>query len=130
MSIKISPAQESRRNWFIQTLNRLPFGPNRIILAIILVVLFVLGQQVLEQLTASESPASATENLRVPVAHPPLEPDRPDLIGEPAIDEGFHEDDIAIAYPQRDVPVGDAGSALTDHATTTGSSQEANDIDQ
>jgi len=33
------------------------------------------------------SPPSHVEELRIPVANPVLEPDRPDLLGEPRIDE-------------------------------------------
>lgn len=54
-----------------------------------LVVLGVAGYRAAKSPTEMGVPAN---ELRMPVANPPLEPDRPDLIGEPRFDE-LPEDD-------------------------------------
>ena len=42
--------------------------------------------------SATVADTSAATDIRMPITNAPLEPDRPDLIGEPRIDESHLED--------------------------------------
>lgn len=55
--------------------------------AIVMLALAIIGFGIYGYLVASESPAVSENTLRIPLVNPTLEPDRPDLIGEPRIDE-------------------------------------------
>jgi hypothetical protein len=58
----------------------------RLVIGILLlgVIIFATGKYLR---AAAEKPAGDIPEYRMPVANPVLEPDRPDLIGEPRIDE-------------------------------------------
>jgi len=55
--------------------------------AIVMLVLTALGVGIYGYLETSEPLAVSENDLRMPIANPPLEPERPDLIGEPRIDK-------------------------------------------
>mgnify|MGYP001814082913 CR=1 FL=1 len=55
--------------------------------ALLLVCLLALSYVVTGQFQRTEPEAGVETDYRAPVANPVLEPDRPDLIGEPRIDE-------------------------------------------
>ena len=55
--------------------------------ALLLVCLLALSYVVTAQFQHAEPEPGAETDYRAPVANPVLEPDRPDLIGEPRIDE-------------------------------------------
>jgi hypothetical protein len=62
-------------------------GPYRLVIVAVLVALAALGFE-FQQNPETPGRLTAPENdFRLPVANPPLEIDRPDLIGEPRIDE-------------------------------------------
>jgi hypothetical protein len=56
---------------------------------VMLIVIALLALSIaLYRLNNSRSvPVETTQDLRMPVTNPPLEPDRPDLIGEPRINQ-------------------------------------------
>ena len=56
--------------------------PIRLLAALILLVLFTLSILVYRDFTIEQDPEES-EDYRMPLTNPPLEPDRPDLIGEP-----------------------------------------------
>ena len=56
--------------------------PIRLLSALILLVLFTLSILVYRDFTIEQDPEES-EDYRMPLTNPPLEPDRPDLIGEP-----------------------------------------------
>jgi hypothetical protein len=68
--------------------NELTPGTRRLWPAIILVVFLALGYVAAGQHAAETPGMPAASEIRMPVANPPLEPDRPDLLGEPRIDDG------------------------------------------
>jgi len=53
----------------------------------VVAVLAALGYGAYTRLETRESSANPEDILHMPVANPPNDPDRPDLIGEPRIDE-------------------------------------------
>lgn len=60
---------------------------NRALPILVLGILTALAIALLRPPGTPAEPAGPAENLRLPVSQPQLEPDRPDLIGEPRIDE-------------------------------------------
>ena len=68
--------------------NELRPGTRRLGPAIILIVFLALGYVAAGQLAAETPSTPAASEIRMPVANPLLEPDRPDLLGEPRIDDG------------------------------------------
>ena len=65
----------------------LTIGSGRTKMLLLLVALVVIGFGIYEHFNRSERQENTNENLRIPVTNPLLEPDRPDLIGEPRIDD-------------------------------------------
>ena len=57
-------------------------SPIRLFAVFVLVLLMILSVLAYRDSTI-EQDAEETEDYRIPVTNPPLEPDRPDLIGEP-----------------------------------------------
>jgi len=55
--------------------------------AIVMLVLSVIGFGIYGYLETPEPRAVSGNTPRIPIANPALEPDRPDLIGEPRLDE-------------------------------------------
>jgi hypothetical protein len=60
---------------------------NRRKATLVVAVLAALGYGAYTRLETRESSANPEDILHMPVANPPNDPDRPDLIGEPRIDE-------------------------------------------
>lgn len=56
-------------------------------LAVVLAIILLAGFVVFRAVVGPSEEHQAEEDLRVPVANPPAEPDRPDLLQEPKIDE-------------------------------------------
>ena len=66
--------------------DRLTQATNRFTLALVLVALAALGFEIYRYFEDQDR-NEVTYDVRMPVANPILEEDRPDLIGEPRIDE-------------------------------------------
>jgi len=66
--------------------DRLTKATNRFTLALVLVALAALGFEIYRYFDVQDR-NEVTSDVRMPVANPILEDDRPDLIGEPRIDE-------------------------------------------
>ena len=67
--------------------DRLTKATNRFTLALVLVALAALGFEVYKYFDVRDREQQASTGFRMPVANPPLEPDRPDLIEEPKIED-------------------------------------------
>ena len=78
ISVSIDAACESA--------DRLSKATNRFTLALVLVACAALAFEIYKYFDA-QNRAVVTSDFRMPVANPILEEDRPDLIGEPRIDE-------------------------------------------
>lgn len=67
--------------------DRLATATNRFTLALVLVALAALGFELYKYFDVRPTDQTVRSDYRMPVANPPLEPERPDLIEEPKIDE-------------------------------------------
>lgn len=74
-------AAQRRRNSFVSR------HFSRQTAAIVMLVLTAIGFGIYSYLETSEPHAVLENTPRIPIANPILEPDRPDLIGEPRLDE-------------------------------------------
>ena len=66
---------------------RVPAFFIRLRTAILLAGIAIVAYTVYRHVFAEAPPPGGVRELRMPVANPELEPERPDLIGEPRIDE-------------------------------------------
>jgi len=73
-----------------ESADRLTRATNRFTLALVLVALAALGFEIYKYFDDRDR-NEATADFRMPTANPILEEDRPDLIGEPRIDESEGE---------------------------------------
>ena len=69
-----------------ESADRLAKATNRFTLALVLVALAALGFEIYKYFDIRDRD-EVSSDFRMPVANPILEEDRPDLIGEPRIDE-------------------------------------------
>lgn len=67
--------------------DRLANATNRFTIALVVVALAALGFEIFKYFDVRSAEQAVTADYRLPVANPPLEPDRPDLIEEPRIEE-------------------------------------------
>ena len=67
--------------------DRLAKAANRFTLALLLVALLALAFEVFRYFDMREREQTALSSYQLPVANPLLEPDRPDLLAEPRIEE-------------------------------------------
>lgn len=84
---------EHRRNSISEShgatwhVSRLVTGIGRVRLLIVLVGAAIIGYGIYQNFQLQKSADESPLEVRMPITNSPLEPDRPDLIGEPRIDE-------------------------------------------